>query len=314
MMRIKALLAVCLLFISTNIYACINEYRTLLTGEVTQKEPSSGKVTPKAIDKLKLREKAEHLLKQYEEFGALENLSDYAAALIYLGEYQEAKGIYLQIESESPQLYTTASNLGTVYELTGQPDSALLWIKKSIEINPYSHGGSEWIHLKILEFQMANSNNYSKSILGLDFGLEALPSNSMKYDLQQLEQYIRHQLRERSVFVKPKNRIVGNIYFDLGNTIAQSVDVQAALESYEMAKEYGFESDLLNQRIAAFENLAAKAERLQVLRDMVEYILDHFKVFFWSGLGGFILFIIPMGKWMKNRKKRRLAKSGNSNS
>lgn len=103
---------------------------------------------------------------------------------------------------------------------------------------------------------------------------------SNNYGLEQLENHIWHQLRERLNFIKPKNLIVGNIYFDLGNIIAQTRDVQTALESYEAAKEYGFESELIDQRIEKLENLALKAKPNQLKEDTKDFIRDNFKILF----------------------------------
>jgi len=61
---------------------------------------------------------------------SLNHLSDYASLLVYAGYYERAKTIFHRIERDWPNQYTTASNLGTVYELLGKPDSALLWIQK----------------------------------------------------------------------------------------------------------------------------------------------------------------------------------------
>lgn len=183
----KNIISAFLFFISINSMGCINEYRTLLSGKVILTDPTSGKIWTKQIDKKELRKKADELFKQYESTNSIEYLSDYAASLIYLREYDEAKKIYFFIENMNPNLYTTASNLGTLYELVGTADSALIWIKKSVKLNPNSHEGSEWIHIKILEFKITNSQNFDKSILGLDFGNDPLPSNPHNYDLYRLE-------------------------------------------------------------------------------------------------------------------------------
>ncbi len=297
------LILICLASIESS-FACINEYRTLLTGEVVYTDPSNGKVWNREIDTLELRSKSDELLTAYKRSDSLEYYSDYAAALTYLGEYQKAKNIYEEIELRSPNLYTTASNLGTIFELIGQPDSALIWIKKSIELNPKSHKGSEWIHIKILEYKISESTDKKSSILGLDFGINDKPSNPKKYDLKELREHIWHQLRERTTFVKPKNTVVGNIYFDLGNVLAQTRDVQAALESYEAATEYGFESELMNKRIKEFEKLALNAKPNQLIEDAQYFIRDNFKVLFWSGLTTFIGFITLI-IWLIRRKIKK---------
>ncbi|WP_196889855.1 tetratricopeptide repeat protein [Aureivirga sp. CE67] len=296
----KKLLIITLILSIGSSFACINEYRTLLTGEVVYTDPSSGKVWNREIDTLKLINKSEELLAAYKRSDSLEYYSDYAATLTYLGEYQKAKKIYEEIEQIKPNLYTTASNLGTIYELMGKPDAALTWIKKSIELNPESHKGSEWIHIKILEYKLSKSANIKTSILGLDFGNSKIPTNLNNYDLEKLKDHIWHQLRERTAFVKPRNIIVGNLYFDLGNILAQIRDVEAALESYEAAREYGFESELMNDRISEFKSLAKKAERTEAT---IGFVKQNTMTVLFIAFGGFVLFIIFV-IWIIKRKRK----------
>lgn len=309
MLQPKKLLILLTLLISTGVLACINEYRTLLTGEVVYKQPINGKIWTQEIDTFKLREKSNKLLSQYKATDSLEYLSDYAASLIYLKDYNKAKTIYEKIETKSPNLYTTASNLGTIYELIGKPKLALEWIKKSVTLNPDSHEGSEWIHIKILEFKINNSENYKASILELDFGNEALPTNGNNYDLRELSNHIWHQLRERSNFVKPKNKIVGNIYFDYGNIIAQTKDVQAALESYKAAKEYGFTSPLMEERIITFEKLAKKTEPYKDAKELQKVVENNFWATLFILLVIFVFFIFLIIKAYNKLSKRKSPKT-----
>lgn len=294
----RIFIIILLLFVGQVSFACINEYRTLLTGEVVYKDATGGKIWTQEIDTVKLRIRANEILADYQRTNSTEDLSDYAATLIYLGDYKKAKEIYQGIEKEFPDLYTTASNLGTIYELEGKPDSAFMWIKKSMEINPDSHDGSEWIHLKILEFKIAKKTDYAASILGLDFGEEVIPKNPKNYELRKMQNHIIHQLSERSNFVKPKNKVVGNIYFDYGNVLAQTDDLESALEIYAAAKEYGFSSDLMDKRIKKFESMTGKAkqrEEQKVVYDftaevarknrgVIQYILLGLGLFFVIGL------------------------------
>ena len=240
--------------------ACINEYRTNLDGKIIHGDTRTGKVWFEAIDTAMIRLESKLLWKKYKSTDSIEYLSDYAAQLVYLGHYERAKDIYIDIENKNPGLYTTASNLGTIYELLGDPESALKWIQKSIEINPQSHNGSEWIHLKILEFQISNNNDYSNSILGLDFGSDPVPKNIQNLDLDKIESDIYYQLSERLKFVSAENETVGNIYFDYGNVVSHTKNVEAALESYNEAQKFGFESLLMHSRIAHFKSLAAGTE------------------------------------------------------
>ena len=287
-----------------DLFACVNEYRTRLTGEVVYTDPVDGKVYHRKKDSLMLKKRAKKQLADYKNTHHIEQYSDYAATLIFLGKYKKAKSIYEEIERMSPHLYTTASNLGTIYELIGKPDSALIWIKKSIELNPESHYGSEWIHIKILEHKILTSNSTNQSILGLDFGNDELPSNPNNYNLEELRNHIWHQLSERTVFVKPQNLIVGNIYFDLGNVIAQTHDVQAALESYEAAKEYGFKSDLMDKRIVALEKLAHIADSSKFKGEIMYWIERNIKILLGIGALFFIGVLLLVVRLIQKRASK----------
>lgn len=248
----KSIVSILFLFIfSINLsFACVNDHKDVLKAEGVLEKGLDDKAWKNKINKSALEKLAAELLDDYSQKNMVEDLSDYAVALIYLGDFIKAKNIYHQIETEHPGLYTTASNLGTIYELTGKPDSALIWIQKSIDINPYSHGGSEWIHIKILEFKIKGKEDYSTSILGLDFGQKNRPKSQLNdVKLAKLQDHIEHQLKERGNFVKPKNLIVGSLYNDLGDIMLLQKKLDEAEEMYSHAKEYGFESDLMNQRI-----------------------------------------------------------------
>ena len=300
----KHILVVMLLATSALSNACVNEYNTLLNGEIIFTDPAQGRFWGEEVDPAKLTEIANWHLSSYKASGDLQQYSDYAAQLIYLGEYQKAKKIYEEIEILKPNLYTTASNLGTIYELLGKSDSALLWIKRSIELNPESHFGSEWIHLKILEYQINGSKEDESSILGLDFGNANIPANPRNYDLREIRNHITHQLRERTRFVKPKNYTVGNIYFDFGNVLAQTRDIESALQSYDAASEYGFESRLFAERREELKNIASNKYFKLALENPEDFIKENIQVFFAIGVLGLIVFLVLFHKLISVILKR----------
>ncbi|HEY3403838.1 MAG TPA: tetratricopeptide repeat protein [Ohtaekwangia sp.] len=87
----------------------------------------------------------------YKVTNDLDYLSDKGILLIILGEYDKAIALYLEIDKTEPGRYSTASNIGTAYELAGNNQAALQWIKKAVAIDSSSHDYSEWIHVNILE-------------------------------------------------------------------------------------------------------------------------------------------------------------------
>jgi len=254
------------LFLGQIGFCCINEYRALLNGTTVFTDADN--VAP--IGRFGFSDKS-YILKKLHEADSIykvtrkiEDYSDYGAMLIYNGQYLEGKQVFQEIESKLPGLYATAANLGTTYELLGMNDSAYFWINKALAINPKSHQGSEWIHLKILEAKIKSNNDpkyfQSHSILSLDFGETETPENKSKLDLEVLRDQLYHQLNERMTFIKPQDLIVGQLLFDLGNVNAITRDVKSGLQVFEVAKEYGFQSKLFDKREKHFMSLQRSSE------------------------------------------------------
>lgn len=188
---------------------------------------------------------------QYKRTNDIDYLSDKGYVLIISGKYQEALKLYLEIEKIRPNRYSTASNLGTLYELMGENQKAYEWIKKSIEIDPESHKGSEWLHLKILEAKIKNLKEVSgEFLINTTFGIETNPKTKLsKEELEKLEKALYYQLNERITFIKPKDKIVSVLLFELGNIALLTKDYLSTSEIYQLSKTYGFQNELVNKRI-----------------------------------------------------------------
>lgn len=188
--------------------------------------------------------------------------NDYGVTLIYLGRYKEAEQVFKKIETVIPGLYNTAANLGTTYELLGENQLALEWISKGVQINPASHDSSEWLHVKILEVKIKGLEyNTAQYLLAYNSGNEVVPDSSLgKIKLESLRDAITFQLSERMVFIKPQEPIVALLLFELGNICAITDDIATSLFLYDKAKEYGYESDILNKRYKKFANMQAGAD------------------------------------------------------
>ena len=248
---------------------CYNEYRALLNGKIVYREAVNPNAAPRARfdseeDKAFLRERIKEVDSIYKLKHSINDYSDLGTLLAYNGQLIKAKRIFLDIESKYPGLYQTAANLGTTYELLGKNDSALLWIRKAISINPDSHEGSEWIHLKILEAKIKAKGDskylWTYNILSLDFGDNEVPKLPPNIDLLKISKDLFHQLEERMTFVKPKDPIVAQLLYNLGNAIAIRDDVTSALQIYKVAEEYGYSTPLFETRRAYFTNLQSEAD------------------------------------------------------
>ncbi|MEA9413396.1 tetratricopeptide repeat protein [Flavobacterium sp. PL02] len=189
--------------------------------------------------------------KLYKKTNDIDYLSDKGYLLIVLGKYQEALKLYLGIEKIKPNRYSTASNLGTLYELIGENEKAYQWIKKSIQINPESHKGSEWLHLKILEAKVKHIENVTgQFLIDESFGEEASPKTDLsKKELEELAQSIYFQVNERISFIKPKDKVISVLLFELGNAVKIIGENENAIRIYNLSKEYGFQDELINSRL-----------------------------------------------------------------
>ncbi len=260
--------------------SCMNEYHALLDGELVYSEAYLTNPTPKGRFQNATKGDLARLLNlAYNRYDASRDMtyySDYAVMLAYNGRFKEANTIFLKIEKKTPNHYENAANLGTTYELLGEIDSAIYWINRAIKIKPDAHKSSEWIHLKILEAKKAANGDEQKlwnsDILMLGLGENEIPSNNENKNLENIAEQIYTQLSERMSFIQPQDPVVGRLLFDLGNVMAITQDVKRALQIYEEAKRYGFNSELMNAREKHFKWLQWKAD---VRNDTESWLKDN---------------------------------------
>lgn len=183
------------------------------------------------------------------------------ASILYmrLADPYTAKEMLLNLERTNPGRYSVAANLGTAYELLGQLDSALLWINRSVAINPESHEGSEWMHVMILRYRIAKQKNPNYmaggSALMFDFGTLDIPQNPYGLNIDKVSKELAYQLQERLSFIGPPDTLMGMLLFDYANLLALSDNPKRSLWYFQAAKEYGFSSDILNARAKRIEEI-----------------------------------------------------------
>lgn len=187
----------------------------------------------------------------YKKTNDIDYLSDKGYVLIVQGKYNEALNLYLNIEKRKPNRYSTASNLGTLYELMGENQKAYNWIKKSVELNPESHHGSEWLHLKILEAKIKKMSDVSgQFLINTNFGTQGIPETKYtKQEIDTLAKQIYFQVNERMSFIKPKDRVISILLFELGNLVQLKGEHENALQIYRSARTYGYDGDLIVARM-----------------------------------------------------------------
>jgi tetratricopeptide (TPR) repeat protein len=242
------------LFLSFNClisFACLNEEH------VTK----SGKSTVDAFTLKDLRFFKNHNRAQLElaiknllsekpvtEEDILSTQNSIAVTYIKLGKLAEAEAILNELLKKHPENYSLTINLGTLYELQGKNAKALQYIKKAIAINPASHSGSEWFHIKILEYKLKNipdSKITNQNIL--DLYKMKMPATDIAYD-------ITYQLQERIPFTAAPNLLIAKVMQELGDFLADSISIKAAYVMYETGMDYDKENVL---------QLAAKRDALR---------------------------------------------------
>lgn len=241
------------LFASGNTLACLNGESMVLKNGTLLYEDWEGNVPygHEFYIENDFRQELHELDSLYKATKDIDYLSDKGILLILLHQYNKAIRLYLDIEQIEPGRYSTAANIGTAYELAGQNENALKWIRKCVEIDSNSHKGSEWIHVKILEAKIKGEDYYTSSfLLGVDFGSGNAPTTTASYStLRQLSDALYYQLNERISFVKPRDKIVAQLLFDLGNIAFLTGEYADAIDDYNSANEYGFGGPLIENRI-----------------------------------------------------------------
>lgn len=234
------------------ILACYNVKRVGLNGEVN--EMFIGIPGEKYYDIQKNKASYERNLIRLDSIWKIDKNYDaytqYGITLSYLGKYEQALDVFKQIEQERSGEYTTAANMGTTYELLGDNKNAYTWISKALQINPASHDSTEWLHLKILEVKLKGDKYINSSyLLGVDFGKELIPKAKVSKDkLVKLKNALYYQLGERMIFIRPKDKIMALLFFELGNIQSIVEDVTMAYNSYKLASDYGYTDPIFEER------------------------------------------------------------------
>lgn len=200
---------------------------------------------------------------RYEMQGLLEKLiversymalSDYAICLLQGGKKEEALKILAALFAKYPYEYQLASNLGTAYELNGQNDSALKYIKRGMILNPKEHYGSEWVHVKILEakLKLAKDPDYlaTHRVLGLT---EAQLKDSV------VAEQIELQLKERFPFCPAPDPIMAQLIIDLADVTTNTGALELAHGYYETGiYHFGDTSEAAMSKLTACKELLKK--------------------------------------------------------
>lgn len=247
----KTLLTSLFLFSISCSYACLNGDSKEINGRFLYVD-EEGHVIPKGHhfylnDAATMMDELDSL---WRSTGEVMYRSDYALMLILVKRYEEAEKILLEIEHDFPGRYSTSSNIGTLYELTGKNDKALQWISKAVSIDPASHWNSEWIHVNILKAKLAGEEAYTMEFLvGKTFGDGVIPSSELSHtELEVLRSQLYYQLNERMSFISPPDKIVSVLLTALGDVCWLTGLQVPAAKNYSRAREYDDSDDRLRAK------------------------------------------------------------------
>ena len=181
-------------------------------------------------------------------------LSDYSVLLLKAGKTAEAIAILEQLAEHYPGEYQIAANLGTAYELNGNNEKALEFIKKDMELNPNDHEGSEWVHVKVLEakLKLAGDTTYLSENTVLN-----LTEENKKDSL--VRKHILIQVQERFPFCKGPDKIMASLLIDLGDCYANTASIEFAKVLYTIAKiYYGADKNVVDHKVDEMIRLRKK--------------------------------------------------------
>lgn len=186
---------------------------------------------------------------------------------VFSGDLNAAIAMLKKLEEKMPMQYSTAANLGTAYELSGDNVSALKWITDAMRLNPDSHDGTEWVHALILEAKIEGAKHpehpIAARLLEVPERMNAdtqIQVRGNSYSAEEIRHALLHQLNERLVFVKPKDPYVADLLYSYALIEANLSSVEAGLGLLKLAGEYGFADEaLLSRRQQQFQSLVKNA-------------------------------------------------------
>jgi len=241
------------------IFGCLWISGTTIDGSYTNQNPRDD--VQLEILSRQIKVKPKQLIKNIDNFSLIDDKSPKeereAIVMILKGDYSKAIEKLLECEKKYPNRYSVASNLGTAYELNGENKKALKWISEDLRRDPNSHYKTEWLHRYILKLKVEHKD-ISKYLkihrvieLPKKFNNDTKILVDKKYrTVKSIRGSIYYQLRERVLFVKPKDPIVADLLYTLAIINANTSNLENATKFLNLAKMYGFvdEKKLLDDK------------------------------------------------------------------
>lgn len=230
--------------------------------------PGSPKALSLAIKMKPANEEVLFKAHEYAPANPVAKKNDKAVQVLLRGDATKAVNMLNNIERENPGHYFTAANLGTAYELAGDDENALKWIKEGIRRDPDSHMSTEWLHVRILEakIQLKAETDWltSRTITGADYGETRregyyIETSQGNMNSQQIWNSLYRQLSVRILFVKPQDRVVAQLLKELALCEAQLGILENADGYARLAVHYGLPIEELKNTVLNWREIIKSA-------------------------------------------------------
>jgi hypothetical protein len=239
------------ILVPTTVFACLNVKRTSVSLDGHTHILSDVDYELRAIMS---KQKGTVTVREKFGFGPSETLSTEALAVDKILQGDVASGLALlqKLEQERPGDYSIAANIGTAYELMGDNENALKWIKEGMQRDAKSHYGTEWLHALILEAKIGAGDQpvstLKKRLLDVPDRLKERTEISVQGQKRaaiDVRHALFHQLTERVFFVKPKDPYVADLLYSYAIVEANIGTLDAAMGLLSLARTYGFPDESL---------------------------------------------------------------------
>lgn len=287
-------------------FACINENEEM-SGVLILSSGEIFRLIPKSVEPEVLRS----FLKEFDSCKTNLTLecSDLVAAYLYLQQADSAAFWSKRLVQKFPNEYNVLINYAVALELQGKLNEALVYMKKALAINPYSHFGSEWIHQRILENYIAGNTAPTRSILGLDFGNDSLPKRPDSLtSITPLLTELHYQLEDRLFFMQQSDKkdvLFGSLLYDYANLLFLAGYVDFAPDYFAMAEQYGFMHPAQTKRVVLLNTILMERDVQQRLNnDRLERKGKNLRFFGITALGFVLVIIVAFVVRHKTRKLR----------
>lgn len=261
----KYILTSLLLLLYLSASACGNEYGVSLSGDRLHTPIFYLSDTYRTFDKAEIQAKLDEAISHRgEKEDDFQNESNIALYYMKLGQVKKALEKLEVLTAEYPDEYIIIANLGTAYELDGQLKNALKFIKKGYEINPTSHYGSEWIHIKILEAKIAHGANSDWLRRNAIISVEELLENQSNQHDHNYRNHLVTQIRTRVPFTPSPNPVIANLL----RTYAEFCEEHSSYENALMARIYVLEFE--DRGITLIRDRKAMSDLIEKIKNREE--------------------------------------------